>query len=52
VIVYRDFSLRKRLPNQEDDAGALEKQKTSKKKKEGDQSKLQCLQVSIDEPLC
>ena len=52
LIVYRDFSLRKRLPNQEDDGGALEKQKTNKKKKEGDVSKLQCLQMQIDEPLC
>jgi hypothetical protein len=47
--VFRDFSLRKRLPNK--DAPEADKKSKDKKKKEKDESKLSCLEISIDEPI-
>jgi hypothetical protein len=47
--VFRDFSLRKRLPNK--DAPEGDKKSKDKKKKEKDESKLSCLEISIDEPI-
>jgi len=52
IIVYRDYSLRKRLPNREKPIITAAEKLKDKKKKETEISKLQCLEVSIDEPLC
>lgn len=52
TIVFRDYSLRKRLPcKPKPELTAGEKLK-EKKKKETEISKLQCLEIALDEPLC
>jgi hypothetical protein len=48
-IVFRDYSLRKRIPAK--DAPEGDKKSKDKKKKEKDESKLSCLEISIDEPI-
>ena len=45
LIVYRDYSLRKRLPNQEKPQISAAEKLKDKKKKETEFSKLQCLEV-------
>lgn len=50
-IVYRDYSLRKRMPNSEKPTISAAEKLKDKKKKETELSKLQCLEVTIDEPL-
>ena len=50
-IVFRDFSLRKRIPAKEDPAQDKDKNGKDKKKKDKDESKLACLEVSIEEPI-
>ena len=50
-MTYRDYSLRKRLPNREKQAQSVADKLKEKKKKESEVSKLQCLEVAIDEPL-
>lgn len=52
LIVYRDYSLRKRLPNREKPTISAAEKLKDKKKKETEMSKLQCLEITIDEPLC
>jgi len=52
AIIYRDYSLRKRLPNRVKPAISAGEKLKDKKKKETEMSKLQCLEISIDEPLC
>jgi hypothetical protein len=49
-IICRDYSLRKRLPNREKFPHAADVK--SKKKKESELSKLQCLEIALEEPLC
>jgi hypothetical protein len=44
--------LRKRLPNREKPIISAAEKLKDKKKKETEISKLQCLEVGIDEPLC
>lgn len=49
LIVYRDYSLRKRIPTEEKKASALSKKKQTK---EADvEAKLQCLEIDNDNPL-
>lgn len=43
VIIYRDYSLRKRLPNQEKPHISAAEKLKDKKKKETEMSKVQCL---------
>lgn len=50
-VTYRDYSLRKRLPNREKPTLSAADKLKDKKKKESEVSKLQCLEVAIDEPL-
>ena len=51
--MYRDYSLRKRLPNREKLQSAADKLKVGdKKKKDTEVSKLQCLEVAIEDPIC
>lgn len=52
LVVYRDYSLRKRIPNRDRVISATENIKVGdKKKKEQEISKLQCLEVAIEEPI-
>lgn len=50
-VTYRDYSLRKRMPNREKPTISAAEKLKDKKKKESEISKLQCLEVAIDEPL-
>lgn len=50
-VTYRDYSLRKRLPNREKPILSAADKLKEKKKKESEVSKLQCLEIAIDEPL-
>lgn len=50
-VVYRDYSLRKRLPAGEKPIASAADKLKEKKKKESEISKLQCLEIAIDDPL-
>lgn len=53
MIVYRDYSLRKRLPNRDRFQNPSDKLKAGdKKKKDQEVSKLQCLEIAIEDPIC
>lgn len=44
-IIYKDYSLRKRLPTRNPD-------KTKSKKKDNSKTKLQCLEINLSDPVC
>lgn len=52
MIVYRDYSLRKRLPNREKPQISAAEKLKDKKKKESEVSKIHSLEIDISEPLC
>lgn len=51
TVIYRDYSLRNRMPNREKPTVSAAEKLKDKKKKDSEVSKLQCLEVAIDDPL-